>query len=98
MIRQFFIQLAQAPIRLYQWLVSPLLGQKCRFHPSCSAYTLEALEKHGVFKGFLLGLARILKCHPWCRAHWNDPVPKRFTWGVFFGYKRRQQKTHLCDH
>jgi putative membrane protein insertion efficiency factor len=51
-------------IRIYQLLLSPLLGKTCRFHPSCSEYTKEAINKHGLFKGILLGTKRLLKCHP----------------------------------
>jgi putative membrane protein insertion efficiency factor len=51
-------------IRLYQLVLSPLLGRQCRFYPSCSSYTKEAIEKHGVLKGIFLGGKRLLKCHP----------------------------------
>lgn len=61
-------------IKLYQWIISPILGPKCRFTPSCSQYTLEALKKYGVFKGTWLGIKRISRCHPW-GGHGYDPVP-----------------------
>lgn len=51
-------------IRLYQHTLSPILGPCCRFHPSCSRYMLEAIEKKGLFKGLTLGVWRVLKCHP----------------------------------
>jgi putative membrane protein insertion efficiency factor len=51
-------------IRLYQLVLSPVLGGQCRFYPSCSAYTREAIEKHGLIKGLALGGRRLLKCHP----------------------------------
>jgi putative membrane protein insertion efficiency factor len=51
-------------IRLYQLTLSPLFGRQCRFYPSCSAYTMEAIDKHGLFKGIILGGRRLLKCHP----------------------------------
>ena len=51
-------------IKIYQYLISPLLGNKCRFLPTCSEYFIEALKTHGTIKGFKLGLQRILKCHP----------------------------------
>jgi putative membrane protein insertion efficiency factor len=51
-------------IRCYQVLLSPLLGSHCRFYPSCSNYTYEAIKKHGLFKGIFLGGKRLLKCHP----------------------------------
>ncbi|MBP8173639.1 MAG: membrane protein insertion efficiency factor YidD [Aeromonadaceae bacterium] len=67
--------LAISLIRLYQLLVSPLLGQRCRFYPSCSQYTVEAIRLHGVIKGIWLGSKRLLKCHP-LHAGGYDPVPQ----------------------
>ncbi len=64
------------PIRLYQWLISPLLGSVCRFTPSCSNYMVEAIEEWGIFKGTWLGLKRISRCHPW-GGHGYDPIPKK---------------------
>ena len=52
------------PVRFYRLVISPLIGSNCRFHPTCSSYTLEALEKHGAIKGGRLAVKRILKCHP----------------------------------
>jgi uncharacterized protein len=63
-----------ALIRIYQVVISPLLGPKCRFTPTCSAYTLIAIRKYGPIKGIWLGLKRISKCHPW-GGHGHDPVP-----------------------
>ncbi len=51
-------------IRCYQVFISPLLGRHCRFYPSCSSYTYEAIKKHGLLKGVFLGGKRLLKCHP----------------------------------
>lgn len=51
-------------IKIYQKYISPPLGKKCRFYPSCSQYTYEAVDKYGFFKGGFLGIKRILKCHP----------------------------------
>jgi len=53
------------PIKLYQILLSPLIGPSCRFTPTCSNYAIEAINKHGPFKGFWLAIKRISKCHPW---------------------------------
>lgn len=53
------------PIKLYQYTISPLLGLSCRFYPTCSQYTLEAIQQHGCLKGVWLGMKRISKCHPW---------------------------------
>ncbi len=64
------------PIRLYQWILSPWLGQNCRHQPTCSQYAIEAIEQWGVFKGLWLGIKRISKCHPW-GTHGYDPVPKQ---------------------
>jgi hypothetical protein len=52
-------------IRLYQLAVSPLLGPRCRFHPTCSDYTREAVLRHGVLRGLSLGVRRVGRCHPW---------------------------------
>lgn len=53
------------PVRLYRLLWSPWVGRNCRYHPTCSAYALEALEKHGAFKGSWLAARRIGRCQPW---------------------------------
>lgn len=62
-------------IRGYQLFLSPVLGSSCRFEPTCSHYTKDAIETHGAIKGFWLGLKRIGKCHPWGKGGY-DPVPK----------------------
>jgi putative membrane protein insertion efficiency factor len=61
-------------IRFYRYAISPLLGRRCRFFPSCSEYTAEAVEKYGAVKGARLGIKRLLRCHPW-NAGGYDPVP-----------------------
>ncbi|OAQ40580.1 membrane protein insertion efficiency factor YidD [Pedobacter psychrophilus] len=61
-------------IKIYQFLISPLLGSSCRFTPTCSQYGVEAIKKHGAFKGGWLTLKRIGRCHPWGK-HGHDPVP-----------------------
>ena len=66
-------------VRAYQVALSPMMGGACRFEPSCSNYMIEALEKHGALKGMLLGLFRILRCHPFGR-HGYDPVPPKGKW------------------
>lgn len=66
----------QQLIRLYQRYLSPLLGPRCRYYPSCSQYALEALEEHGVLRGLWLALRRIGRCHP-LHPGGFDPVPAR---------------------
>lgn len=61
-------------IKLYQLVLSPLLGPKCRFTPTCSQYGIEALKKYGLIKGGWLTIKRISRCHPW-GGHGFDPVP-----------------------
>lgn len=61
-------------IRAYQLAISPMLGNRCRFHPSCSDYSMEALQRHGVFRGLWLAMRRIGRCHPWHPGGY-DPVP-----------------------
>lgn len=61
------------PVRLYQWTISPLLGRRCRFYPSCSNYFIEAVQKKGVIVGAVKGAWRILRCHPLGRGGY-DPV------------------------
>ncbi|PCI93805.1 MAG: membrane protein insertion efficiency factor YidD [Flavobacteriales bacterium] len=61
-------------IRIYQFSISPILGQNCRYSPTCSQYSIEAIHKHGPFKGGWFSLKRIFSCHPWGK-HGHDPVP-----------------------
>ncbi len=61
-------------VRLYRFALSPWLGSSCRFDPTCSAYSLGALERHGAVAGTALTVARVARCHPWC-AGGHDPVP-----------------------
>lgn len=61
-------------VRAYQWIISPLIGPRCRFHPSCSQYAIEALDTHGAGKGSLLAVKRICRCHPFSEGGY-DPVP-----------------------
>lgn len=65
---------ALALIKLYQITLSPLLGTRCRFHPTCSVYAQEAIAKYGLLRGVSLGLRRLLRCHPF-HAGGIDPVP-----------------------
>jgi putative membrane protein insertion efficiency factor len=61
-------------LRAYQLTISPLLGPRCRFYPSCSSYAMEALQLHGAAKGSLLAAKRVCRCHPWNDGGY-DPVP-----------------------
>ncbi|MEF2644104.1 MAG: membrane protein insertion efficiency factor YidD [Paramuribaculum sp.] len=70
MIRRIFI----LPIRFYQLCISPMLPASCRFVPTCSQYAIEAIMKHGIFRGSYLAIRRILRCHPWGGSGY-DPVP-----------------------
>jgi putative membrane protein insertion efficiency factor len=67
-------------VRAYRLLLSPWLGSSCRFYPTCSAYALEALDRHGAAHGSYLTLKRLARCHPWCEGG-CDPVPAyRSSW------------------
>jgi putative membrane protein insertion efficiency factor len=66
-----------AIIKLYRYFISPLLGDRCRFYPSCSSYSLEALQLHGAVIGSYLTLKRLLRCHPFHEGG-IDPVPEKF--------------------
>ena len=70
LINFFFI----LPIKMYQILLSPLIGPSCRFNPTCSHYAIQAITKYGALKGLYLALKRIIRCHPWGESG-NDPVP-----------------------
>ena len=61
-------------VKLYKMIISPLIPPSCRFSPTCSIYCIEALQKHGLLKGTLLTVKRILRCNPLCRGGY-DPVP-----------------------
>lgn len=69
-------RLLTASIRAYRRFISPLFRPHCRFHPTCSAYALEAMTVHGAARGTLLAVRRISRCHPW-NAGGLDPVPER---------------------
>lgn len=67
-------RLMALPVHAYRLLLSPWLGNNCRYQPTCSAYALEALERHGALRGGWLALRRIARCHPWGGSG-HDPVP-----------------------
>jgi len=65
-----------APLRFYQRFISPALPRRCRYHPTCSAYAVQAVERHGVLRGVILAAWRLLRCNPWSLGGY-DPVPAR---------------------
>jgi len=77
-LRRAAVALLAAPVRFYRYAVSPLLPPSCRFYPSCSAYALEALQRHGPLAGSWLALRRVCRCHPFNDGG-VDPVPETFS-------------------
>lgn len=73
-INRAFVLVFVLLIRFYQKAISPYLGSSCRYHPTCSSYSLQAFQKHGVLRGGYLATKRILSCHPWGGSGY-DPVP-----------------------
>ena len=71
----FFILLFVYLIKIYQYFISPLIGQNCRYLPTCSEYSIQSLKQHGIIKGALYSIKRISRCHP-LGGHGFDPVPK----------------------
>jgi len=76
-------------IRCYQRYVSPYLPPRCRFYPTCSEYTYQAIERFGLLRGLYLGTGRILRCHPWGSCG-DDPVPDTFSWSAVRGSGARE--------
>lgn len=68
-------QIVCLPIKLYQYLISPLLKPSCRYYPSCSQYAEGAIKQHGITKGLWMALKRILRCHPWARGGYDPVLP-----------------------
>ncbi len=73
-ISNLLIKTLVIALKFYKYAISPYLPSACRFYPTCSVYTMTALEKHGLFKGLSLSVKRILRCHPFCNGGY-DPVP-----------------------
>ena len=73
----FFARALVSLVKGYQYLVSPLLGSNCRYFPSCSSYTIEAIKLHGAAKGLVMGSWRILRCNPFSKGGY-EPVPGSF--------------------
>ncbi len=89
MIKQLVLML----VRGYQLLVSPFLGNNCRFYPTCSSYMLEAIELHGVVRGFWMGLRRVSRCHPYHEGG-VDPVPGS---DLEREHQQQQEHEHKCS-
>lgn len=64
------------PILIYRYFISPVLGNHCKFYPSCSCYAQTAIKRFGIFRGTYLAAMRIFSCHPWCDGGF-DPVPEK---------------------
>lgn len=75
-MKRLAIRVLVALIGIYRYCLSPWLGHRCRFYPSCSEYAIEALQRHGLAKGTWLALTRLCHCHPWHEGGF-DPVPDR---------------------
>ncbi len=83
LFRTVSVALLVGVVRIYQLTIKTILPPACRFHPSCSHYMIEALKKHGPVKGLLMGVYRILRCHPFSRGG-VDPVPDTVEWRTLF--------------
>lgn len=90
-IREKVKQAALSMIKAYRYAISPMLGQHCRYYPSCSGYAYLAIERFGLVRGMWLGLKRLLRCHPWHEGGY-DPVPD------LNPVNQQHQHTHRCDH
>ena len=74
LINRVLASLILLPIKLYQLCISPFIGSRCRFYPTCSSYAVDAINSHGPIKGSILAIKRISRCHPWSDGGY-DPVP-----------------------
>ena len=77
--RTIFLIILAPIIFVYQKLISPLLGPRCKYHPSCSSYLVQAITTHGIIKGIILGILRIIRCNPFSGGGFN-PVPSKGKW------------------
>jgi putative membrane protein insertion efficiency factor len=77
-LQQFLVRFLVGIVKAYRLFLSPWLGSACRFEPTCSIYSIQALETHGAAKGSYLTLKRLVRCHPWCEGG-MDAVPEHFS-------------------
>ena len=77
--QKIFLIILAPIIFVYQKLISPLLGPRCKYHPSCSSYLVQAITTHGIIKGIILGILRIIRCNPFSGGGFN-PVPSKGKW------------------
>ena len=77
--RKIFLIILAPIIFVYQKIISPLLGPRCKYHPSCSSYLVQAITTHGIIKGIMLGILRIIRCNPFSGGGFN-PVPSKGKW------------------
>lgn len=85
-------------IRGYRFILSPFMGQACRFTPTCSHYAEQAVVRHGALRGGILGVIRICKCHPYYKGAWLDDVPQSLPSWLNFGRRNRTQKRDEQSH
>lgn len=85
------------PIDAYRFLLSPWVGQNCRFHPTCSAYARQSIMRHGGIKGIFLASGRILRCHPYYKGNYQDEVPEKFEWLDLIGYNKANKNNKKCQ-
>lgn len=78
-------------VYIYQYVISPVIGPRCRFHPTCSSYMIEAIQVHGPIKGTWLGLKRLSRCHPYNDGGY-DPVPPKKSCGCCDSTQQNQEK------
>lgn len=92
-----FVWLLLGLIKVYQLAISPMLGPKCKFYPSCSAYAADSLRHHGLFKGVVLAGYRLGRCHPW-QLGGLDPVPAKGAWRPDINTDGTPRSTKDTDH
>jgi putative membrane protein insertion efficiency factor len=80
----------------YQFILSPFIGNQCRFHPTCSVYMRQAVIRHGIVKGIILGTRRISCCQPYYKGNYQDLVPETFEWKELIRYK--QTASYKCQN